>query len=267
MELSTIRTKLKDRLALGLNYGVPSLEEALAGDSVLKNDMVTFRSQFNDLNRMASQGILGYEQVEVGYNKLRQGLLEIIDRIEVKDLADRENLPKVENRDLQHRKQNFFELIKLHLNNLEGVKVKMTTSYGEERNVDERSGSSATAMIYKDIFTYNFRNQRDEPLDIKAFSKMFFEEYYSSLEVYMKMVGFILKYVQQEEVEQAFFQGVFRSLLSNHEIALMVYYALSGIEPGFPKLLLESEIVEERQVKMLMEEGHFGMVDEMVKKS
>lgn len=265
MELSTIKTKLKDRLALGLNYGIPSLEEALADSSVLKNDMIAFRSQFNDLNRIASQGILGYEQVEIGYNKLRQGLLEIIDRIEVNDLADQKNLPKVQNRDLQHRKENFFELIKLHLNNLEAVKVRMTTSYGDERQTDERIGRDAMAMIYKDIFTHNFKFQRGgEKLDIQGFSRKFFDEYYSSLEVYMKTVSFILEYVKQEEVEQAFFQGVFRSLMSNHEVVLMVYYALSGIVPSFPKLLLESEIVEERHKSMLMEKTHFLMVEKMV---
>ena len=260
MELATIQSKLKDRLALGLNYGIQSLEEALAESSVLNNDMVTLRSQYNDLNRIASQGILGYEQVEIGYNKMRQGLLELIDRIEPGDLADQQNLPKVQNRDLQHRKENFFELLKIHLRNLEAVKTRMEVSSGDNYRVDERTGRDAIAMIYRDIFPHQFKYQRGEKLDIQGYSKKFFEEYYPSLEVYMRTVGFILKYVQEEEVEQAFFTGVICSLLSMHEVALMIYYALSGIDPAFPKLLLDSEIVEERHTKMLVEEGHWGLL-------
>jgi hypothetical protein len=71
MELSEIKIKLKERLALGLNYGLQSLEESLVNESILKNDIITFKSQYNDLNKIASQGILGYEQVEIGYNKIK----------------------------------------------------------------------------------------------------------------------------------------------------------------------------------------------------
>ena len=259
MEISNLRTKLKDRLALGLNYGIQSLEEALAEGSVLKNDMVTFRSQYNDLNRMATQGILGYEQVEIGYNKLRRGLLEAIDRVEATDLADQKNLPKVQNKDLQHRKENFFELIKLHLNNLEGVKVRITSNFDGKREVDERTGRNAMSMLYSELFVFNFKDQRgQDPLGIAEYAKRFFEKYYPSLEVYMKTLRFILKYAMAEEVEQGFFLGVIRSLLSNNEVALMIYYAVSGIEADFPQLLLDSEIVEERHIKMLIEKGHYS---------
>ena len=49
MELSEIKIKLKERLALGLNYGLQSLEESLVNESILKNDIITFKSQYNRL--------------------------------------------------------------------------------------------------------------------------------------------------------------------------------------------------------------------------
>ena len=70
MELIEKKIKLKERLALGLNYGLQSIEETLINTSALKNEIVTYKSQYNDLNKIASQGILGYEQVEIGYNKI-----------------------------------------------------------------------------------------------------------------------------------------------------------------------------------------------------
>lgn len=257
MEINELRSKLKDRLALGLNYGIQSLEEALDKSSMLKNEMVTFRSQYNDLNRIATQGILGYEQVEMGYNKLRMGLLELIDKMEGSDLTDQQKLPKVQNKDLQHRKENFFELLNLHLRNLEAIRVQIQSGSYEKEAVEFRSGREAIAFIFSDIFKYQFKRQQQKPmLDIKAYSSLFFEKYYPSLEVYMKTLSFILHYIEEEEVEQSFFNGVVRSLLSNNEVALMVYYALSGIEPSFPALLTASEILEERHLEMLLDREH-----------
>ena len=92
-------------------------------NSVLKNEIVTFKSQYNDLNRIASQGILGYEQIEIGYNKIRQSLLGLIDRMEDVDVGNKTDLPQVQNNELQNRKENFFELLKIHFNNLEGVQA------------------------------------------------------------------------------------------------------------------------------------------------
>ena len=258
MQLDEIRSQLKERLALGLHYGIQSIEESLAEHSMLKNEMVTFRSQFNDLNRIATQGVLGYDQVEIGYAKMRQGLLALIDRMEANDLTIGEELPEVQNRELQHRKENFFELVKLHLSNLEAVTVRIESSWSDSRQVDIHTGRQAFGMLYHDIFKHGFKFQRGgETLDISGFSKVFFEKNYPSLEVYMKTLGFILAYIQEEEVEQGFFNGVIRSLLSNAEIVMAVYYAQSNIDPQFQKLLRTSKIVAQRHQEMLIDSAHF----------
>ena len=261
MELSTIQLKLKERLALGLNYGLQSIEDTLVPTSLLKNEIVTYKSQYNDLNRIASQGILGYEQVEIGYNKIRQGLLEIIDKLAENDLENREKLPELQNRELQNRKENFFELLKIHTNNLESIEVALT-SYGEQLNKDIRKGREAIRFLYHEIFKYNYHQPgygKEKPAVI-PYTRSFFTEKYPRMEVYMKTLGFILKYVQDEEVEQGFFLGVVKSILSSSEQLMLFYYAISGIEPGCGSLLISSGLLDENISQNLLEPSHFELL-------
>lgn len=187
MELSEIKIKLKERLALGLNYGLQSLEESLVNESILKNDIITFKSQYNDLNKIASQGILGYEQVEIGYNKIRQGLLKMIDQIDISDLTNKQALPKVQNNELQNRKENFFELLKIHFNNLENVTVSLQIYMGDAYREENHKGREAISYLFKDVFKYNFTNPRPrvEVGDITTYAKDFFEVRYPRMEAYI----------------------------------------------------------------------------------
>ncbi|HFA50745.1 MAG TPA: hypothetical protein ENJ95_17190 [Bacteroidetes bacterium] len=262
MELSDIKIKLKDRLSLGLNYGLQSVEEALAGQSILKDDIVTYKSQYNDLNKIASQGILGYEQVEIGYNKIRQGLIRMIDKIESADLANHKALPKVQNNELQNRKENFFELLKIHFTNLENIRVVLQTSYDGQYKDDIRKGREAVSFLYKDVFKYAFEQPRrgEEVSDIAAYAKGFFENKYPRMEAYMNTLGFILKYISEAEVDQGFFFGVVSSILSSDEKAMLLYFALGSPDPGFKQLLTESDIISERIKNRLLKEEHFDLL-------
>ena len=262
MELVEIKIKLKDRLSLGLNYGLQSLEESLANGSILKNEIVTFKSQYNDLNKIASQGILGYEQVEIGYNKIRQGLLKMIDKVEEEDFENSGALPKVQNNELQNRKENFFELLKIHFTNLDNVTVNLQTSYGDNYLEDNRKGREAVSYLYKDVFHYNFTKPRPgvEVGDIATYSKDFFEIRYPRMEAYMKTLGFILKYINEAEVDQGFFFGVVDSILSSHEKAMLFYFAIGNVEPKFKTLLTESEIINEGIKNKLIKEEHYGLL-------
>lgn len=262
MEITDIKIKLKERLALGLNYGLQSLEESLAHDSILKDEIITFKSQYNDLNKIASQGILGYEQVEIGYNKMRQGLLKMIDKIEGADLINKTELPKVQNNELQNRKENFFELLKIHFTNLENVTVNLQISMGDSYREDNRKGREAISYLYKDVFYYNFIRPRPsvETGDIITYSKDFFEIRYPRMEAYVKTLGFILKYINEAEVDQGFFFGVVDSILASHEKAMLFYYAIGNIEPDLKKLLTEADIINEGIKNKLIKEEHFELL-------
>ncbi len=262
MELVEIKLKLKERLALGLNYGLQSIEETLVNTSVLKNEIITFKSQFNDLNRIASQGILGYEQVEIGYNKIRQALLGLIDKMENADVGNKKDLPKVQNNELQNRKENFFELLKIHFTNLENVAVKLQTSFGNEYREDVRTGRDAILFLFNDIFRYNFTQPRrgDDVSDISAYSKEFFEIKYPRMEAYMNTLGFILKYISEAEIDQGFFFGVVNSILSSAEKTMLAYFAIGNIDPGFKDLLMDSKIINEGLKKKLIKEEHYDLL-------
>ncbi len=262
MDLNEKKIKLKERLALGLNYGLQSIEETLIGDSVLKNEIVTYKSQYNDLNKIASQGILGYEQVEIGYNKIRQALLGLIDKMESTDVGDKKGLPKVQNNELQNRKENFFELLKIHFNNLESVNVKLQTYSGNDYKEDVRTGREAIMFLYNDIFKYNFKQPRrnDGVIDISEYSKDFFEVKYPRMEAYVNTLGFILKYISEAEIDQGFFFGVVNSILSSAEKSMLAYYSISEIDSDFKALLIESKIINESLKKKMVKPEHFDLL-------
>jgi len=90
--MKDIQKKLKKRLALGLNYGLKSVEELLPEDSSLQNDFINLKSQYNDLNRIASQNLLDYAQIELGFNKIRIGLIAVIDKMEETDSISKKTL-------------------------------------------------------------------------------------------------------------------------------------------------------------------------------
>ncbi|MEM9919678.1 MAG: hypothetical protein AAF990_16395 [Bacteroidota bacterium] len=243
MDIPQIKSKLKERLALGINYGLKAAEEFITPASPLRNDLIQLKSQYNDLNIVVNQGTLGYEQIELGLNKIRRALLSLIDRIEAGDSTHKEQLPKLQNNALQHRKQNFFEILRIHFENTQNIKVTLA-SYSEQP--EEQNGREAIAFLYKEIFRYTFRkeHQSNAKADIQAYSKNFFQRRYPMLEVYMKTVGFIIRYILDEEMEQTFYIGVLQSVLSKVEMGLIAYYGISGIEEDYLSLLSRSKLLD-----------------------
>jgi hypothetical protein len=258
MDLSFIKKELKERMALGLNYGIQAVEEIIAAESIHANEIVNYKSQYNDLNRIASQNILDYAQIEMGLNKIRMGLLDLIDRLEVEDLTDQQELPEVQNRDLQYRKNNFFQLLDIHFANLEQVKLEITYSAGPTKEIEVKTGREAMDYIYDHYVRFPVK---DRKLDVSGqagidYIRNFFKKY-TKLEVYMKTVGFIIDYIREDPVEQHFFKGVFKSILSTPEVALIFYCAAADVIPGFKKTITESGLIDDAIRAHLLQEDHF----------
>lgn len=258
-----LKAKIKERIALGLNHGLKSIEEIIKPDSALYNEMITFKSQYNDLNRIASQNLIRYEQIEIGLNKIRSGLIGLVDRLENNDLnGEKTQLPQLKNAELQFRKNNFFELLDIHYTNLQNVKVKITTSSGDSIYDDIREGRDAIRYIYTDIFKYDFNQPipRDKELvnDIRAYSKVFFQTRIQRMEVYMKTVKFILEYILEEEMEQAFFLKVFKSILSSYELVCIFYYNLGQILPKFDEILKKADLFDQTVIELLLKKEHLN---------
>ena len=260
MKSSTLKSKLKERIALGLNHGLQSIKEVLKLESSLYNELITYKSQYNDLNRIASQNLIRYEQIEIGLNKIRSGLLGLIDRIEKQEFKGGESsLPQLKNNELQFRKNNFFQLLDIHYNNLENVNIVMT-SYGQDSKDIVRTGRDAIHYIYTEFFKYGLNDPRQEDKelvkDIKAYSRQFYIESFHRMEVYMKTIKFILTYILEEEMEQAFFLNVFKSILSSYEQAAIFYYALSEIDPEFDEVLKKADLFSPSLIDILVKKEH-----------
>lgn len=264
MDQKTFKRKLKQRITLGLNYGLQAIEEVLQEDSLLMNDFISFKSQYNDLNRMSAQNNLSYQEVEVGFNKIRMGLIDIIDKMETRDIQENDALPELKNNELQFRKSNFFELLDIHYSNLANVTLTMTYSYNDERNKDDYRGIDAIRKIYREFFEYGFHDQRNyggaTPKEIIPFSYEFFDTKFPRLDPYIKTVKFILEYIKEEEMEQSFFLGILKSVVSTYESLLIFYYAICALEPDFGKLLLEMKFFDDRLKSKLITEEHFDLL-------
>ena len=261
MEFEEIKQQLKERIALGLNYGFQSLESSLEKGSLFANELLGLKGQFNDLNRIANQGLLTYDQVEIGFNKIRLALLEIIDKLTAADLSIEGEVPKPYNNELQVRKQNFFQLLNIHFENLENFKLIIFS--GHDRKV-ERSGRLGVTELYTEFFAYNFQEETKknggQAIDIEAFCVEFFKYPRPQLEVYMKTVQFVLGYILDEELDQDFFLGIFRSVLSRKELSFIFYYSLSGELDGFSSVLKGSDLFPDGFAEHLLAPEHFELL-------
>ncbi|MEM1322770.1 MAG: hypothetical protein AAGG75_21065 [Bacteroidota bacterium] len=249
MELQALKNQLKERIALGLNYGLKAVLDLLSKSSPLYSEAITFKSQFNDLNAIANQNVLPYEQLELGLNKIRRGLISLIDRIEESDTQNEPSLAKPKNNELQFRKSNFFQLLNIHYRNLQGIIIDSSDGKIE--------GRQAIKFIYES-FGYAHRYPRGDDAellkDIAAFSHKYFKH---RIEVYIKTVRFILEYIMEEELEQDFFMGVFQSILSTFELRCIFYYGISGLQPGFAEVLRRAELFEAHFADQLLTAEHF----------
>jgi hypothetical protein len=265
MDQKIFKHELKKRITLGLNYGLQSVEEVLTGDSLLMNEFISFKSQYNDLNRLASQNTLAYSEVERGFNKIRMGLIDIIDRMSEKDIIQKETLPELKNTELQFRKNNFFQLLDIHYSNLGNVTLTMQYSYNDQQEKDQYKGIDAIQKIYIEFFAYGFKDQRnfgsEGAKDIQAYSLDFFDNQFPRLDPYLKTVKFILKYIMEEKMEQSFFLGIFRSVISTYELLLIFYFAISGLDPELGKMLVEGKFFDERFKSKLVKKEHFELLN------
>ncbi len=264
MDQKAFKNELKQRITLGLNYGLQSVEEVLNDDSLLMNEFISFKSQYNDLNRLASQNMLPYAEVERGFNKIRMGLIDIIDRMEKGDTIQEETLPELKNTEVQFRKNNFFELLNIHYSNLANVTLTMNYTYSDQKEKSHYNGIEAMQKIFVEYFAYGFNDQRtynNEVKDIQTFAFDFYDNQFPRLDPYIKTVKFILEYILEEKIEQSFFLGIFKSVLSTYELLLIFYYAISGLDPEFGQWLQKGNFFNDRFKQKLIKQEHFELLN------
>lgn len=85
-ELHHIQAQLKSVLKDGMGGALNALQDILAPDSVLRNDLVILESRLLAANRNRLQGILSDEDLQLTYNKIRVSLISLIDSLSLEDI-------------------------------------------------------------------------------------------------------------------------------------------------------------------------------------
>lgn len=262
MTLEQTQKLLKERISLGIAHGLKSMEEVLMDDSLLLDEFINIKSQYNDLKNMMNQNLLTYEQMEIGLNKIRVSLQSIIARISPADLEEAMTPPKLRNTEMQYRKNNFFKLLEIHFENLNAISITFTNVVGDESSIDQREGRYAFDSFYRDIFSYNFKDPHSNEVelvkDIRAFSEDFFFRKYRRFEVYMKTLKLILHYIMEEEMEQDFYLSILESVLSSCEMKIIFYYALSDRDPELKTILLQTQLLDKGLAGTILDEAHWA---------
>ncbi|MCB0587797.1 MAG: hypothetical protein KDD06_21070 [Phaeodactylibacter sp.] len=255
MNLSDIRAELKSRVAKGLNFGVEAMEEVLDPSSNLYNDFILLKSKYNDLMYVSSINTLPYDQIELGLDRLRKALMDMIDRIDEASLKKQQVEQGLKVQALPTRRTNFFKLLDIHFQNLESITY--VEIYGNDIT-EEAKGRDAIFKIYQGM-RRKLRGKTDDG-EIIAFFRDYFEHDVGPFEVYFKNIRHLLAYVLESEVERQFFLDTLKSLFSRYELAMILYYALAETGPGFREAARESNLIDNSVKELLIKEEHLAFL-------
>jgi hypothetical protein len=263
MQLIEIQTKLKERVAKGLNFGMEAVEEVIDPGSDLYNEYVLLKSQYNDLMYLSALNTLPYEQIEIGLNRLRSSILGLINKLEMPALQKGDLPDDLKIRALPTRRDNFFKLLDIHFKNLEAISFVETSGDDEDRY----DGRQAVYNYYR-MHVRQFQNKenRDSP-EVLAMVQQYFADYFGHeigiLEVYFKNIKHLLAYALDSEVEQQFFLDTLRSLFSRYELGLIFYYALSQLDVAFNTLVLKARLIQPDIQDILVSKTHFQYLHQL----
>ncbi len=257
MDLTEIRSQLKERVAKGLNFGIEAVEEVMAPSSHLYNEYILLKSKYNDLMHLSSMNTLPYEQIEIGLNQLRKSLLNLIDQLDESLIRKQELKSDLKVQALPTRRTNFFKLLDIHFKNLESL--VFTEIYSDEER--SKYGRQAVFEFYS-MHRRQFRHREDvKGPKGEAIVNEYFLDYFSHeigmFEVYFKNIKHLLAYALDSEIEQQFFVDTLKSLFSRFEMAMIFYYGMSNIDPQFKQLLSESGLIGDSVKSILILEQQF----------
>lgn len=185
MDINKIKSDLKDRIKRGISFGIQGLEEVLVKSSGIYNDFVLISSQYNELTNFARvKGTIPYDQFETGTNKIRNGLLLLIDEITQKDIETVELGTEIKDNSLSNRRENFFRLFDIHFKLLSAISVNQVHGYQVDELIDtgERIyGREAFFHMWKDLI-YNLNYSAVHPYEDKTLLQVVNKEFLRFLE-------------------------------------------------------------------------------------
>lgn len=262
MDLKETKKLIRERMSLGLHHGIGSLEKVLVDEAPLLNEFITYKSQYHDFKNLMNQNLLNYSHIEVGLNKIRVSLLELVDRMSEEDLQEGTSVPGLRNTEIQYRKNNFFQLLEIHFQNLEAVRIDLSHSTGDNTHVESKIGRYAFDFIYRDCFVYEWKNPHYDfkfKTDFVGFCNDFYFSRYRRFEVYMRTLQMIMAFVMEEEMEKNFYLNILEAILSTQEMQTIFYYCISGNAEDFKSLLQETDLLTQRLQGKLIDEQHWDL--------
>jgi hypothetical protein len=258
MEITDIKTDLKQRIAQGLNFGFEAVEDVLDQMADIYNDFILLKSKYNDLMYLSTLNTMPYEQIEIGQDRLRNSLLGLIDRLAMASLKKQEVNPDLKVQALPTRRTNFFKLLDIHFQNLEMINIVEVSADSSEKT----SGREGIFKIYR-MHRRQCQSFGSMPADeswekTQAYFNKFFTGEIGLFEVYFKNIKHMMSYVMESEIERQFFLNTLRSMFSKFELWTIFYYSLSGVDAEFKDLVLKCSLVDAAVKPFLIQEGHFA---------
>ncbi|MCB0632776.1 MAG: putative phage abortive infection protein [Saprospiraceae bacterium] len=245
MSNSRIQEEVKSRIAKGLNFGIEAVEDVLAPNAPIYNDFILLKSKYNDLMYISTMNTMPYDQIEIGMDRLRTALLQLVDRLDESSLEKDDIQADLKVQALPTRRTNFFKLLDIHFKNLDAIQYVEVSDRQESRE----SGREAIYLHYN-LHRRSLRNRDDvKAPDGQNVLQSYFYDYFHNetgkLEVYFKNIKHMLAYTLSSEIERRFFLDTLRSLFSKFELATIYYYVLSEIDLEFNAMVEESKLLAE----------------------
>lgn len=92
-QLNQLKVGLQKRISENLELALEGLFSIIADNSSLKNELIHLEGQFNQLESETRKGIIDYNFRVLQLNRIREGALQLVEQIEIKDLSEIALLP------------------------------------------------------------------------------------------------------------------------------------------------------------------------------
>ena len=259
MSITRTQSELKERIARGLNFGIEALEEVLLPDSKIFDQFILIKSKYNDLMQFSAINVLPYEQLEVGFDRIRNNLLQLISDLKEDDLEKSHVEQDLKSKNLPTVRANFFQLLDLYYRNL-GALTYTESFYDSSAGKYEKDHYHGREAIYKYFGMlarkHNSVKEKATREVVQGYLQEFFQNEIGLLEVYLKNVHHLAKYIQDMEIDRDFFLTTLKSSLSRFELAILYYYAVSEVNPAFNDTAFSIGLFDQGLSRSLFEDSH-----------
>ncbi|MEL6274388.1 MAG: hypothetical protein AAFU03_04645, partial [Bacteroidota bacterium] len=100
-ELVSIQRKLRESVAEGMDASIAQIKAELDDQSNAYGDLLLLQGQLADIRSAATRGTISEENLQLAINKIREGLLNLINGLRESDLRDYQKIKPKQSRTQQ----------------------------------------------------------------------------------------------------------------------------------------------------------------------